>query len=52
VLKMLLLPRLLDSLKATKPTPMNKTISSRVPMWKRKHLMAWSLNGLELSAQD
>src|SRR5271157_6509551 len=46
---MLLSPRLLDSLKAAKPTPMNKTISSRVPRWKRKRLMAWSLTVLTVT---
>jgi type IV secretory pathway VirB4 component len=31
---------------AANPTPTTKTISSRVPRWKRKRLMSWSPNNL------
>ena len=45
MLKMLLSQISLDSRRAAKPTPRTRTRITRVPRWKRKRLMAWSLNG-------
>ena len=37
-------PGLIVSRWAANPIPTTRTISSRVPRWKRKRLMAWSPN--------